>query len=996
MKIWFLPKLAIISVAVVLLGSVQVIQAQAAARAFDIYMDQPLVQGSYVAPDTDASTETFNSYPTTGAGSCSNGTINVGSVVGTCSVFDSIDFGASDTGSAQFIGGSGSKFATGYPGGNYKVTFTEAKKYVGFWWSAGSTGNTVNFYSHGAAVASMDVNQVFSKFGTAPFLATHVGDQCFGQPGETATVVGQKCFGNTMDSSDSAARVTSLGGTRYLKNLYFGNPDGYSPPTGGPNTFSPSSVMYSEPFVYIHAFATNGADFDAVEFSGSGFEIDNLTVATNEKAPSNALVFVQQAAGSYVASFDSQGGSAVSPRTFTSGGSFNAPSNPSLSGYAFAGWAESTTSTTGITFPYSPGVDSEITLYGKWFRYSGLSPTNGLPSGSWITLNGENLSHSVSNGFGYQTVYYRSVADRSGTSPGSWIALSSGEVRDGAGTSVEVKVPSNAGINYYQFHIDVCRNWTTVSGCVSLDNSAVYSISAWYSVTYDGNLKTTGTVPTDASSPYENGATVGVLTNSGALARSGYTFVGWNTLAAGTGTNYLADGNDTLTVAAADVTFFAKWAADSHTATFDSQGGSSVSPMTFVTDSSISLPANSTRTGYTFNGWFINSTGGSALSSPYSPGVITDVTLFAQWTQDAPPGGGGGGGGGSSQNQNSSAPEAKVPGITWTPSAMVEGDAIGDLQLNAIFSAPGNAVYSLSRGFKPDPGNLQLTVTFTPEDKATYMVLSTTRTIEVSPKPKPSPSPTPTISPSPSASATPATSPKPVITPKPSTVKVSELKQIGVIYFNNNEYFLDAKDRSSLVEISALVKSSKFETVIIQGNTDIKQGVDNYWLSKARAEAVSKYLASLTNGPFYNRVWYASKHPIAVGLDKKSLALNRRVEIYAQVTVEKPTVAVTGAPQVPVSRGFDSISFNRNEYFLDATDRKSLVETVQSMAKLGCTQVYLKGSHDKTKSSVNAYIGANRVNAVKKFMAGLLPSLKFSIEPEFVSADRVVQIRCTN
>ena len=133
-----------------------------------------------------------------------------------------------------------------------------------------------------------------------------------------------------------------------------------------------------------------------------------------------------------------------------------------------------------------------------------------------------------------------------------------------------------------------------------------------------------------------------------------------------------------------------------------------------------------------------------------------------------------------------------------------------------------------------------------------------------------------------------------------------------------------------------------------------------------------------------------------MGLDKKSLALNRRVEIYAQVTVEKPTVAVTGAPQVPVSRGFDSISFNSNEYFLDATDRKSLVETVQSMAKLGCTQVYLKGSHDKTKSSVNAYIGANRVNAVKKFMAGLLPSLKFSIEPEFVSADRVVQIRCTN
>ncbi|CAN2183788.1 Listeria/Bacterioides repeat [Candidatus Nanopelagicaceae bacterium] len=988
-------RVAVFSAAISLVGLAQLPQANSVAPTFDIYMDQPLVQGSYVAPDADAVTDTFNDFPTTGPGSCSNATFRVGTVVGTCSVYDSIDFGASDTGSAQFIGGSGSKMISGYPGANYKITFSEDKKYVGFWWSAGSNGNTVNFYSSGAIVATMDVNQVFSKFGTAPFEAGSIGVTCYGQPGETASAVNQKCFGNTTDTNDSGARLTSIDGTRYLKNLYFGNPDGYTPPSGGPSNLSPSSRMFSEPFVYIHAFASSGASFDAVEFSGSGFEIDNLTVASTEKTPRNSLVFVQQALGSFVASFDSQGGSAVEPTTFISGGTIDEPGSPTRSGYSFAGWTESTTSTTGLSFPYSPGVDSDITLFGKWFRYSGIAPNNGLGAGSWIQLTGDNLSHSFNNGFGYENVYYRSVADRSGASPGSWIALSSGEVRDGIGTSIEVVVPSNAGINYYQFHIDVCRNWTTHNGCVSLDNSAVYSIPAWYSVAYDGNLKTTGTVPTDASSPYENGATVNVLTNSGVLARTGYTFAGWNTLANGTGTNYLSDGSATFSVSSTDVTLFAKWNADTHTVSFDSQGGSAVSSATFTTDGSISLPTSPTRTGYTFNGWFVNSAGGSALTSPYSPGVLTDITLFAQWTQDAPPGGGGGGGG-SSQNQNTSAPEAKVPGITWTPSAMVEGDAIGDLQLNAVFSTPGNAVYSLSRGFKPDPGNIQLTVTFTPEDKATYMVLSTTRTIEVAPKPKPSPSPTPTISPSPSASATPDATPKPTVTPKPTTVKVSELKLIGTIYFNNNEYFLDAKDRSSLVEISTLVKKSKFETVLIQGNTDIKQGVDNYWLSKSRAEAVSNYLADLANGPFYNRVWYASKRPIAVGLDKKSLALNRRVEIYAQVTVEKLTAAVTTASQAPLARSFEAISFNRNEYFLDAADRKSLVDSVQNMAKLGCAQVYLKGSHDKTRSSVNAYIGANRVNAVKKFMAGLLPTLKFSIEPEFVSADRVVQIRCTN
>jgi hypothetical protein len=112
--------------------------------------------------------------------------------------------------------------------------------------------------------------------------------------------------------------------------------------------------------------------------------------------------------------------------------------------------------------------------------------------------------------------------------------------------------------------------------------------------------------------------------------------------------------------------------------------------------------------------------------------------------------------------------------------------------------------------------------------------------------------------------------------------------------------------------------------------------------------------------------------------------------------VEKPVVAASNTPKSSVPTSYDSISFNRNESFLDAGDRKSLVSTVQNMAKLGCNHVYLKGSHDQTKSSVNAYIGTDRVNAVKKFMAGLLPTLKFTFEPEVVSSDRVVRIRCSN
>jgi uncharacterized repeat protein (TIGR02543 family) len=445
-----------------------------------------------------------------------------------------------------------------------------------------------------------------------------------------------------------------------------------------------------------------------------------------------------------------------------------------------------------------------------------------------------------------------------------------------------------------------------------------------------------------------------------------------------------------------DVTLFAKWTADSHTVTFDSQGGNAISSQIFYTDGSLSLPASPIRSGYTFKGWFVSTSGGSALVSPYSPGTTSDLTLYAQWIQDLPPSGDGGGSGGvsSSPPPSIATPEANVPGINWTPLKMIEGDSLGDDQLNATFSVPGNATYSLSRGFKPEVGSFTLTVTFTPNDRTSYMVLSTTRTIEVSAKPMPAPSQTSLPSPTPKSSATPSPLPTPVT--KPETVKISQLKKIGTIYFNNNEYFLDAKDRSALKEISRIIQEARYPTVIIQGNTDIKQGVDNFWLSKARAEAVSNYLTNLNTGSLYNRVWYASKRPVAVGLDKKSLALNRRVEIYAQVTIEKLKTEMQATPQIAVVKTYAPISFNRNESFLDAEDRNSLIKTVQSMAKLGCTRVYLQGSHDRTKSAVNAYIGANRVNAVRKFMAGLYPTLKFDLEPEVVSAKREVKIRCTS
>ena len=82
-----------------------------------------------------------------------------------------------------------------------------------------------------------------------------------------------------------------------------------------------------------------------------------------------------------------------------------------------------------------------------------------------------------------------------------------------------------------------------------------------YTITYNANESqhqtgvTAGSVPSATS--YAAGTVVTVSANTGSLARQGFTFAGWNTLATGLGTNYTA-GSGTFTLNA-DITLYAKW-----------------------------------------------------------------------------------------------------------------------------------------------------------------------------------------------------------------------------------------------------------------------------------------------------------------------------------------------------------------------------------------------------------------------------------------------------
>lgn len=145
-----------------------------------------------------------------------------------------------------------------------------------------------------------------------------------------------------------------------------------------------------------------------------------------------------------------------------------------------------------------------------------------------------------------------------------------------------------------------------------------------YTVTYNGNTNTSGTIPVDGSSPYAASSTVTVLGNSGTLAKTGYTFAGWNTAANGSGTSYSQGGTFTID---ANIILYAKWALSPPTG-LSSVGGDITAYILFQQSGTVTNYEYSTDDGVTF----------LAFDPPqiYSPVEINTLSSnqFASLTND--------------------------------------------------------------------------------------------------------------------------------------------------------------------------------------------------------------------------------------------------------------------------------------------------------------------------------------------------------------------------
>ena len=120
------------------------------------------------------------------------------------------------------------------------------------------------------------------------------------------------------------------------------------------------------------------------------------------------------------------------------------------------------------------------------------------------------------------------------------------------------------------------------------------------------------------------------LTAPAAPTKEGYRFGGWYYDNNGGKAKWDFD-TDTVTRA---MTLTAKW-VQTYTVAFDTSGGSAVDPVTVVAGSTVTKPADPMKSGYTFGGWYKDST----LQTPwdFANGTVTaDTTLYAKWTANPP------------------------------------------------------------------------------------------------------------------------------------------------------------------------------------------------------------------------------------------------------------------------------------------------------------------------------------------------------------------------
>jgi uncharacterized repeat protein (TIGR02543 family) len=458
--------------------------------------------------------------------------------------------------------------------------------------------NTVTFNANGGT-------------GTAPAAQTVSGDTEITIPGQGGLARTGYIFGGWNTASDGSG--------------YNYNEDDTFPVTGSIDLFAKWN-----PITYTVTYDKNGAtgDMDDTPFTYGvaqnlppvGFTPpDNHTFAGWARTPDGAVeynngdsvinltdtdgdivtLYAIWKPNQYTVTFDSDGGSSVPSQTVNHDDRATPPANPAKTGYTFESWYDDLNS----LYSFSTPVTGNITLYAKWIANT------------------------------YTVIYDKNNAAATGYMDPSFFTYGKSEDL----SPIDFTPPTNHIFAGWARTATGAVEYTNGDSVINLTATAGGTVTLWAVWVLDGTL--TYTVIYNAnggSGNMENSViSVGVsqTLRTNTFIHTGYTFAGWATTATGAVAYTNGQSVKDLASAGETVTLYAIWTLNQYTVTFNSNGGTPVPSQTKNHGEQVTPPADPTRDGYTFEGWYSD----SALTSVYnfSTPVTDNITLYAKWNASA-------------------------------------------------------------------------------------------------------------------------------------------------------------------------------------------------------------------------------------------------------------------------------------------------------------------------------------------------------------------------
>ncbi len=206
-----------------------------------------------------------------------------------------------------------------------------------------------------------------------------------------------------------------------------------------------------------------------------------------------------------------------------------------------------------------------------------------------FTANGTNYTYTLQNDSGATSTLVTAVSGNGEPVSINGQALSTGG-------SATVAIP-NSGTTDIVVEIGTKTYTLTI-----LRNSGTGGGATSYTLTFDTNG---GSAIAPITQDYGT-----AITAPADPTKTGYTFAGWTPAIP-------------ATMPAENMTIKAKWTMNQYTLTFDTNGGSTIAPITQDYGTAITAPADPTKTGYTFAGW--------TLAIPATM-PAENMTIKAKWT----------------------------------------------------------------------------------------------------------------------------------------------------------------------------------------------------------------------------------------------------------------------------------------------------------------------------------------------------------------------------